>query len=184
MNKLHSRSWQNKFIPLTSEYFIAIPFKGGIPRKLFSWLSKYPFCERTRLYQSHLSSIHTVTLFLPFSLNLSSATYSLKVWRETVEINHTLQHTHTHSGGLIWTEDRPAPEASNYTTHKTLDRHDLGGIRTRNPSMREAAYLCLRLWGHLRQSITFCFSETYLKLLPLHSRLRHRSVSKAINEYT
>ena len=50
--------------------------------------------------------------------------------------------------------------------------------------MREAAYLRHRPRGHRRQSFTFYFSETYLMLLPLHSRLWHRRVSKPINKYT
>lgn len=45
-------------------YFIAISSKGGIPLKLFSWLRKSPFCERTRMNLSHLSSIHTVKMLL------------------------------------------------------------------------------------------------------------------------
>jgi len=66
-------------------------------------------------------------------------------------------------------------------TTRSTDRHDLCGILTRNPSMRETAYLRLRPRSHRRQSLTFYFSETYLILLPFHSRIWHRSVSRPIN---
>ena len=55
-------------------------------------------------------------------------------------------HTKTHqSVGLIWTSDQPVTETCTWQ-HTTLIRHihDLGGIRTRNPSQRTAANIHLR----------------------------------------
>jgi len=57
-----------------------------------------------------------------------------------------LPHDHTqilHSVGLLWASDRPVAETSIWQhTTITTDIHAPGGIRTRNPIMRETADPC------------------------------------------
>ena len=54
--------------------------------------------------------------------------------------SQTRLHVHiqldtTHSGGLLWTSDRPDAEISDNTQHsERTDIHAPGGIRTHNPS--------------------------------------------------
>jgi len=55
-------------------------------------------------------------------------------------------HTNTHSAGLLWKSYRPVAKTSIWQ-HATFARDRrlcLGGIRTRNPSKRAAADVCLR----------------------------------------
>ena len=55
--------------------------------------------------------------------------------------------THTHTVGLPWTSDRPAAEASTYTT-QTQVNHSSTAIRTRDPDSQAAADLRLKPHGH------------------------------------
>jgi len=57
-------------------------------------------------------------------------------------IEASRSHSDTpYSVGLLWTIDQPYPVTCTGTTHKSqeADLNSHGGIRTRNPSKREAA---------------------------------------------
>ena len=55
----------------------------------------------------------------------------------------------SHSVGHIWTSDQTEAEISDITQHsEKTDIHDLGGIRTRNPSQGAVADPCLRTRGN------------------------------------
>jgi hypothetical protein len=57
---------------------------------------------------SGCSRLPVLSLF--FSLSLTSSTYSFQVFSVTVAPDRTQWHTHTHSAGLLWTEDRSVAE--------------------------------------------------------------------------
>ena len=62
---------------------------------------------------------------------------------------HTHTHTHTRAG-LLGTRDRTVAESSTWqNTTATTNNHDPGGIRTHNPSKREAANSRFRYRGYL-----------------------------------
>jgi len=61
----------------------------------------------------------------------------------------THTYTYTHSVGLLWMRDqlsRPLPDNTQHSRGE--DIHASGGIRTHNPSKREAANPRLRLRDH------------------------------------
>ena len=60
----------------------------------------------------------------------------------------TLNHTHTHAEGLLWTRDRTAAETSNTQHFQKTDIHAPGGTRTRNPSKKAATYPRLKTRGY------------------------------------
>ena len=79
-------------------------------------------------------------------------------------LSHTHTHTHTHllkfldlchthtlkTRRLLWTSDRPVPEAATYTTHTKHKRRIsvFSGIRTRDPNNLAAADLHVRPNDH------------------------------------
>jgi hypothetical protein len=69
-----------------------------------------------------------------------------------------LDNKHIHTVGLFWTSDKLVAEAATYTTHNKKQEtniHAPCGIRTRNPSINQAAAeLSLRPHGHRDQAVS------------------------------
>jgi len=76
----------------------------------------------------------------------------------------TWSHSDTpYSVGLLWTSDRPVAETSDNIQHsQETEFHSAGGIRTRNPSNREAADPHLRPRGHRNRPLRYWRPETSL----------------------
>jgi hypothetical protein len=82
--------------------------------------------------------------FLPTHCRCRGLLQHLITFNDTQTDIHTHTHISTHSVGLPSAKDRPVAETYDNTQHLQTDKHPCpGGIRTRNPSKRAAAYIYL-----------------------------------------
>jgi hypothetical protein len=89
-----------------------------------------------------------ITVILNHSFSCSSQLEHRAPFRVSV-----ITHIFRHKVGLLWTNDQPVAEVSNYTGQHNIytqetNIHASSGIQTRNPSNQVAADLRLRPRGH------------------------------------